>query len=161
MNQYPRKPAVIVLAVAAVVAAVFLVAWGRVEAYYKQKSGGHTIEAMEQRIAEEKKAGRPVTPQTWLAYGQLLMDDKKYDQAASAFKEVLEVQPFNREAKFQRGLALAQSGQADAFYQFQKDLVYSEAKLAVELFERVETQRYQGDERFSALAKEAKNQAMD
>jgi cytochrome c-type biogenesis protein CcmH/NrfG len=160
MNHHPRKPAVIVLTVAAVLAGVFLVAWNKVEAYYKEKRGGNTIEAMEQRIAEEKKAGA-VSPQTWLAFGQLLMDGREYDRAAAAFKEVLEIQPLNRDAKFQRGLALAQSGQSDAFYQFQKDLVYSEAKLAVELFERTEAQRYLGEDRFSALEKEAKNQAMD
>jgi hypothetical protein len=50
---------------------------------------------------------------------------------------------------------------ADQFYSFQKDLVYSEAKLAVELFERPETQRFLSEERFANLAKEAKNQAMD
>ena len=41
-------------------------------------------------------------------------------------------------------------------------LVYSsDAKLAQELFDRPEAQKYLAEERFSSLSKEAKNQAMD
>jgi hypothetical protein len=95
------------------------------------------------------------------AYGDALVAAKEFGRAAAAYREVLEVEPGNRAVKYQRGLALAQANAPELFYQFQKDLVYSEPKLAVEIFERAEAQKYLSEERFSSLAKEAKNQAMD
>jgi cytochrome c-type biogenesis protein CcmH/NrfG len=160
MNRYPRKPAVIVLLVSAVLGVVYVIAWSRVEAYYRDKNGGKSVEAIEKKIAEEKAKGT-VSAVTWLAYGEALMDAKNFDKAAVAFKKVMELDPKQQEAKFKRGIALAQSGAADLFYQFQEDLVLSEPKLAYDVFQRTEAQKYLVEERFSYLAKEAKNQAMD
>jgi hypothetical protein len=160
MNRYPRKPAAIILLVSTFLGVAYVVAWGKVERYWKGKNGGQTVEAMEKRIAEEKQKG-VVSAATWRAYGDALVEAKEFGRAAAAYKEVLDIEPANRPVKYQRGLALAQANAPELFYQFQKDLVYSEAKLAVEIFERAEAQKYLSEERFSALAKEAKNQAMD
>jgi tetratricopeptide (TPR) repeat protein len=160
MNRYPRKPALIVLAIVVLLGGAYLIAWNRAEAKNREKAGGNSVEAIEKKIAEEK-AGGVVSLATWRAYGDALMDAKEFAKAAVAFQELLQLDPRLRDVKFQRGLALAQSGAGDAFYQFQKDLVYSEPKLALEIFERAETQRYQAEERFSSLAREAKHQAMD
>jgi hypothetical protein len=160
MNHYPRKPALIVLLVATTLGVVYVSAWGKIEKLWKKQPAGQSIEAMEIKIAELSKAGG-VPAATWRAYGDALVEAKQYAKAAAAYKELLEIEPYQRDVKFQRGLALALAGASDDFYTFQKDLVYSEAKLAVELFERPETQHYRQEPRFAALVNEAKNQAMD
>lgn len=160
MKRYPRTPALLIVLVALSLGALYVTAWGRVEALWKKQPGEQSVEALEKRIADEQKAGS-VSSATWFAYGNALGEAKRWPDAAKAYQEVLALEPARRDAKFQCALALAQAGQADEFYKFQKDLVYGEAKLAIELFERPETQKYLADERFSALAKEAKNQAMD
>lgn len=160
MNQYPRKPALIVLLVATVLGVVYVSAWGKIEQLWKKQPGGQSVEALETKIAEQRKAGG-VTAATWHAYADALVEAKQYSKAAAAFKELLLIEPFQRDAKFQCGLSLALAGDSDAFYNFQKDLVYGEAKLAVELFDRPETQKYRSEKRFADLVNEAKNQAMD
>ena len=160
MNRYPRKPAMIVLLVTLALGAFYVTAWGKIERLWKKQPGDQSVVALEKRIEDERN-GAGVKVETWRAYGEALSDAKEYAKAATAFQEVLAIDPTQRDAKFQCGLALAQAGLADQFYNFQKDLVYSEAKLAVELFERPETQRYLSQERFASLSKEAKNQAMD
>jgi tetratricopeptide (TPR) repeat protein len=160
MNRYPRKPAMIVLLATLALGVFYVTAWGRIERLWKKQPGDQSLVALEKRIESEGKAGG-VKIETWRAYGAALLEAKQFAKAATAFREVLAMDPQQRDAKFQCGLALAQAGAADEFYSFQKDLVYSEAKLAVELFERPETQGYLAQERFANLAKEAKNQAMD
>jgi tetratricopeptide (TPR) repeat protein len=160
MNRYPRRPAMIVLLATLALGVFYVTAWGRIERLWKKQPGDQSLVALEKRIEEERK-GSGVKVETWRGYGAALSEAKRFKDAAKAFQEVLAIDPQQRDAKFQCGLALAQAGAADEFYSFQKDLVYSEAKLAVELFERPETQGYLAQERFANLAKEAKNQAMD
>jgi len=74
----------------------------------------------------------------------------------------LTLDPARREAKFRLGLSLAQAGRSDDLFKNLTDLVYrSEAKVAVQLFERVEVQKYLTEERFANLSREASGQAMD
>ena len=150
----------IVLLVTLALGTFYVTAWGKIERLWKKQPGDQSVVALEKRI-EEERGGAGVKVETWRAYGAALSDAKRFKDAAKAFQEVLAIDPQQRDAKFQCGLALAQAGAADEFYTFQKELVYSEAKLAVELFERPETQHYLAEERFASLAKEAKNQAMD
>jgi tetratricopeptide (TPR) repeat protein len=156
MNTYPRKPALIILSAALVVGLLYVAAWGTVERMWKKQPGAQGIEALKKKIAAGDHSAA-----TWYAYGDALADAKRFEEAAAAFKQVLAIEPFKREAKFQCGLALAQASDGNKFYEFQKDLVYSEPKMAVELFERPEARRFLSEERFSALATEAKSQAMD
>jgi tetratricopeptide (TPR) repeat protein len=160
MNQYPRKPALIVLLVATVLGVVYVSAWGKIEKLWKKQPDAQSLEAMEANIAELEKKGT-VPAATWSAYANALMNAKEYSKAAAAFKEVLSVEPFQHDAKFQCGLALAMGGDADGFYDFQKNLIYSEPKLAVDIFDRPETQGFRKEKRFADLVNEAKNQAMD
>ena len=172
MTRHPRTPALIILAVAALLGGFYVTAWGRIEKLWK-KTGDQTVESLEKRIAAEGKTPAGVSAATWRAYAEALADAKRFAAAAAAYKEVIALQPGQRDPKFQRGLALAQAGKqpganpdearaaADEFYSFQKELVYGEAKIAVDLFDRPEGQKYLAEERFVSLAKEAKNQAMD
>ena len=160
MNHYPRKPALIVVVVALTLGVIYVSAWGRIERLWKKQPADQSIEALKQRIDEGLKKGN-VPIATWQAYGEALADAKQYTAAAAAFQEVLAQDPAKREAKFGCGLALAQANKPDEFYAFLKDMVFGEPKLAVELFERPEAQKFMGEARFAALSKEAKNQAMD
>lgn len=160
VTRHRRTPALLILLVATVVGVVYVSAWGKIEQLFRKQDGNRDLQALETKIAAGKKDGK-LTPATWRAYGEALAEAKQFTRAAAAFKQVLALDPFQRDAKFQCGLALAQAGVSDDLYAFLKDLVLSEAKLAVELFDRAEMQRYLGEERFASLAKEAKNQAMD
>jgi tetratricopeptide (TPR) repeat protein len=160
ITRYPRKPALIVVLLALAVGVFYVKAWGRIERLWTKQPGEQSVEALEKRVAQEGKSGK-VSIATWTAYADALSDAKQYAKAASAYREVLAIDPTQRGAKFQVGLALAQAGAAEEFYNYQKDLVYGEPKLAVELFERPEAQKFMSEERFAALSKEAKNQAMD
>jgi predicted Zn-dependent protease len=168
MTRHPRTPALIILVIAAAVGTVYVVAYAQIQKH-RNKTGNQTLEALAKRITDEGKQPGGVSPDAWRAYADALMTAKQFDEAAKAYKEVIALQPGDRKVKFQCGLALAQAGQqphappsaADDFYTFQKELVYGEAKLAVDLFDTPEAQPYLKDDRFASLAKEAKNQAMD
>ena len=51
--------------------------------------------------------------------------------------------------------------QPQDFYSFMRDLVWSNAKLAVDIFGRPESQAYLPEARFRTLVQEAQNQALD
>jgi tetratricopeptide (TPR) repeat protein len=160
VTRYPRKPALIVVLLALSVGVFYVQAWGKIERLWTKQPAEQSVEALEKRVAQESKGGK-VSIATWTAYASALSDARQYAKAAAAYREVLAIDPTQRGAKFQVGLALAQAGAADEFYNYQKDLVYGEPKLAVELFDRPEAQKYMSENRFVALSKEAKSQAMD
>lgn len=110
---------------------------------------------------ERAIASGHVSTDLWLTYGQKLLDQGQFLRSAAAYQQVLLTQPFNRTARFQGALALAQGGNRDALHAFLRNLVYSEPKLAVELFDRKELSACAADPRFDALEKEARSQAMD
>lgn len=156
MNRYSRKPALIILVVATTLGVAYMVAWGQVERYLKKKNGDQSIEAIEQKIAAGDHSA-----QTWNSYADALLAAKQFGKAADAYKQVIALQPFKRDAKFQCGICLAHANRKEEFFAFAKEQVYSEAKLAVELLDRPEAQAFSNDPRFAALKDEARNQAMD
>jgi hypothetical protein len=160
MTRHPRLPALIVLVAATTLGALYLVAWGRVEKYWK-KGGDRTVDALQKQVEAEGKTTKGVSAETWQAYAEALVGAKQFAAAADAFKEVIALRPGQKDAKFQCGLALAQAGAPNPFYDFLKELVYGDARVAEDLFSRPEAQKYLKEERFASLAKEAKNQAMD
>ncbi len=156
MNRYKRTPALIVLLVSAILGVVYVAAWGRIEQYFNRNGGGQTIAALEKKIAAGDK-----TIETWNAYGDALLDAGQHSQAADAFKQVLAIAPYKRDVKFQFAVSLGSAGRSDELFNFLKDQVYSEPKLAQDLFDRPVIQKYVNEDRFANLLKEARNQAMD
>jgi tetratricopeptide (TPR) repeat protein len=112
---------------------------------------------------EKAIAGGENRPETWCAYAQRLTETSppRFAQAALAYRKVLEKDPYHRQARVGCALALAQAWNADELHAFLRELIYSEPKLAVDLFDRPECRAYLAKERFVSLQKEARAQAMD
>ena len=155
MLQYRRTPALIVLAVMAVLGVGYVLAWDKVERLWKKSPGEQSIQALEKKIADGDKSAA-----TWLAYAEALKP-KDPARAATAYKEVIKLEPAKNQARFQCALCLANAGNSNELYDFLTDLVLAEPKLSMQILDRPETQKYMGEERFTALKTEAKNQAMD
>ena len=86
---------------------------------------------------------------------------RRFAHAAQAYRKALELEPYHREARFACALALALAGDDEDFYVFMRDLIFHDAKLAADLFERRECQACLAQPRFKALQQEARSQAMD
>jgi tetratricopeptide (TPR) repeat protein len=157
-NDQRRLPSAIVLVVALSLSAVYAHRANLRRTHGSGSDAEHsTLQELEQQIATGT-----ARPETWSAYGHALFAADQYDRAALAFEHVIESQPSNREARVQAGLSLAAAGDADRLLAFLRDQLYFEPKLAVELLDRAEMQRFLTDDpRFSTLQKDARAQAMD
>ena len=156
MTQYSRTPSVLILLARLALAVVYACcAPARTDASLNG-DGSRTLEQLERAIAATN-----ADAQTWFQYAGLLRERKRFADAALAFEKVLEQEPFNREARFRCATSLALAGDEDDFYDFLRELTYSDAKLSVELLARRECQVYLGQSRFQALQNEARSQAMD
>ena len=150
VNRHSRIPAIVILVAIAGVGYAYV---HRLRADARPAEG---LAALEARI-QSGNAGKA----EWLAYGSALNAAGEYGQAARAFKQVLEIEPYHREAKVEAVVAMANAGDREGLAGFLRDLVYAEPKLCVDLFERRELKPYLGDARFQAFQKEARAQAMD
>jgi len=152
MMRHRRLPAIGVLVVMIAVGAIYVRSWGR-----GASGGGSSLAEMEKQIGR----GRNVPAATWSNYAQKLMEAKRFGDAASAYKKVLEKEPANRNAKTGAAIALAKAQNEEEFYKFMSDLTYSDAKLAMDIFDRGECQAWLSQTRFKTLQHEARAQAMD
>ena len=155
MRRYRRMPAVIILAVIGVLGAGYVLAWDKVERIWKKSPVEQSVEALEKKIAAGDQSAA-----TWLAYAEALKA-KDPGRAATAYQQVIKLEPGHKEAKFQCALCLANAARANELHDFLKELVYAEPKLAMMILDRPEAQKYVSEERFALLKTEARNQAMD
>lgn len=154
VTHYRRLPALVILVAGVALGALYLKTWGRQTA---EPEARRKLEA----LISGQIPGHVATAKDWLAYGDILAREKEYGPAAEAYAKVLEKENYNRDARQGRAVCLAQAGNEEECFNFMKTLVFSEPKLAVDLFERRELQRYTSIDRFAALYKDAKAQAMD
>jgi thioredoxin-like negative regulator of GroEL len=133
------------------VGAIYMRTWGR------GAGGGDSLAALEKQIGR----GGEIRPEIWSAYAQKLMEAKRFADAASAYKKVLEKSPADRTAKTGVAIALAKAGNEEEFYKFMSELTYSDAKMAMDIFDRGECQAWLSQTRFKTLQHEARAQAMD
>ena len=153
MEHHPRAPAAVILALAATVAVGMYFTLGNDPA---KARAGMDLPTLEQRIA----AGN-VAPDVWFSYGDALAAQNRHAHAALAYKKGLEKEPYARQARLNCASALALASNADSLLAFLKDLTASDAKLAVDVFERRECQGFMKDPRFASLYAEARSQAAD
>lgn len=149
MTRYPRIPAAVVLLAAVVCCGLYVRT-----AISRNNGNGMSLEELEAAIASGK-----ADVATWLAYGQRCAADKRFRDAAAAFRRVMEMSP-SRDAVVACASALARSS-GDELFDFLKEILNTDAKLVVELLERPEMQPHLREPRFDALQKDAKAQAMD
>jgi hypothetical protein len=152
MIQRRRQPAIAVLLAGVLAAAVYL-PW---TARAGQAGSSTSIEQLERAIARPD-AG----PDIWLQYAQRLNATGRFLHAEMAYRQVLQRQANHKQAQFELACLLAKAGKTEEFYAAMRDMVVSEAKLAVDVFGRPECQQYLDAPRFIALVNEAKTQAMD
>jgi hypothetical protein len=152
MMRHRRLPAIAVLVAVTVLGVLYVRSWGR-----GASGNGGSLADLEKQIAR----GGDIKPDVWAAYAQKLLEAKRFDDAASAYKKVLVKEPANRTAKTGAAIALAKAKNEEEFYKFMTDLTYSDPKVAMDIFDRGECQAWLGQTRFKTLQHEARAQAMD
>src|SRR5882672_5225439 len=152
MMRHRRWPAILVLAVMVGLGALYVRSWGKGSA-----GSGEGIAALEKQIGQGN-----VPAATWNTYAQKLMEVKRFDDAATAYRKVLDKEPGNRGAKTGVAIALAKAKNEEEFYKYMSDMTYTgDAKMAMDIFDRVECQAWLSQTRFKTLQHEARAQAMD
>ena len=155
--RYRRAPAALILAMS--IAGAWLVLRleaGSAGAASQSRPENWSIQRLEVAIAAGKAdAG------VWSSYGRRLSEQKRFAAAASAYQRALELNPLDRGAQFNRAISLAQCGAGDQLYTLLKDLVVSDPKTAVDVLERPECGGVLSQQRFVALAADARMQALD
>ncbi len=154
MQHYPRKPSILILALGVLTGLGLVSAWGRFSD--DSAANGQSVEALQAAIASN-----PTDAGAWFNYGQRLRRDQKFGPAATAFRKVLEIEPYHREARIFAATTLAQAGERDELRAYMGELILSNAKMAVDLFDRPELQPYLADPHFLAMQKDARGQALD
>lgn len=147
----PRTPAAAVLLLA-VLGGAYMLLGGAVA----PGQGDMQLSDLERAIARSD-----ADASAWFAYAAKLQGLNHYDSAALAYQRVLELEPYHRQAKLQAAIVLAQLGDAPRFLAYLSDLTLADPKLADDIFRRPETQAYLAQPAFSAMAREARSQAMD
>jgi alkyl sulfatase BDS1-like metallo-beta-lactamase superfamily hydrolase len=96
-----------------------------------------------------------------LAHADQLRAEGSFGPAADAYCRVLDEEPYNREARFWTAICLAGAGDEARLEAFMDQLALSEAKLAVELFQRSELAPFADSPKMAALLEQARDQAKD
>lgn len=115
-----------------------------------------SIVEIEKLIAEGNTSSK-----LWLQYARALQSANEYSRAAEAFRLVLKNEPYHNEALFQRAICLAQAERPVQLKEYMSELVLTHAKLAEEVFEREELNKFCELPEFKELVQEAKSQALD
>ena len=160
MTRHPRLPALIVLSSPATLASATSWPGGRWRSIGRRRN--QTLDALRKQVEAEGKAGAVSAGDVAGLRGRTRERlSKRFAAASNAYQGGHRARAGRAGSEIPVRLVLAQAGASGPFYDFLKELVYSDAKVAEETFSRPEGQPYLKDERFTSLAKEAKNQAMD
>jgi hypothetical protein len=154
MSRHSRKPPGIILGTALGIALVYLASGAGVGPGTSRSSW--TLSQLEAAIVE---AG--TKSEIWKLYAGQLTQHNRHADAALAYKRVLELEPYDRQAMLQCALALAAAKNNDELYVFVSHLVVTEPKVAVDILERPQFGPCLSEGRFQSLQIEARNQAMD
>jgi len=109
----------------------------------------------------EKTVTQTDDSKVWMQYARALYSLGRHQHAAQAYQKVLQIEPYNNQARYQCALAFARSGDEDAYFQYMQNLVLTYPQMATELFAQPECQRFLTQDRFRVLAREARVQAVD
>ncbi|MGN6368306.1 MAG: hypothetical protein ACTHN5_08615 [Phycisphaerae bacterium] len=156
MNQHSRKTSGIALAATIALGFTALAATGQL---HSNTGGAASIDQLERAIS----SGRGDVA-TWCAYAAALQEKKRFDHAGQAYLRALDLQPdpgVVQKIRFNAALCLAQSGDANKFFDFFSHLTTTDPKQAVDLLERPELLPMHRDARWGPAATTARAQAAD
>ena len=153
MVQHPRRPAVLILAFIAALAAA---AWPLASRLTGHGAAPGTLDELELLITTGN-----ADAQTWFAYGQRLAQTGRHTHAAMAFRKALELDPLHRDSRMSCATSLARSQQHDELAAYLHDLLPADAKLALDLFEDPALRSLGATPRFAALREAARLQSLD
>ena len=97
----------------------------------------------------------------WMQYARALDSRGRHQHAAQAYQKILQLEPYNNQARYQCALALARSDDEEGYFRYMQNLVLTYPQMAAELFAQPEGQRFLTQDRFRVLAREARIQAVD
>ena len=155
--KYTRWPAAVVFFASVLSVAAY--AWasqGRGASSVGRDGGRQDSGACERSIAAGQADGR-----AWFAYAEQLRAEGKFRLAAEAYQRATEKEPYHRESRFWTAVCLATVGDVPRLQAFMEQLAASEAKLAVEIFQRGELAPYLQAPAMARLLQEARDQAKD
>jgi tetratricopeptide (TPR) repeat protein len=153
MTRHARKPAILTLLILTGAAAIVLGATGQ---FRSRETSPQSMEEL------AKAVGRSTAnADTWQAYGDVLRQNKQFAAAAQAYERALEMEPDRAAARFNRGLALGQAGDAEKFFAYVGQLTAHDPKQAVDLMDRPELAGMHGDSRWEPASVAAHGQAAD
>jgi len=109
----------------------------------------------------EKTVTQTDDSKVWMQYARALDSLNRHQHAAQAYQRILQIEPYNNQARYQCALALARSNDEEAYFQYMQNLVLTYPQMATEIFAQSEGQHFLTQERFRALAREARVQAVD
>jgi cytochrome c-type biogenesis protein CcmH/NrfG len=153
MRRYPRIPAALVLVGACLIGWAYVRVWGHGRGSDRAK---WSLQELEVAIANGD-----ADAQTWYLLGSRLQGARRYNHAAAAYRKSLDADPSLRDARLGCASALALAGGEEEFYNFMRDMITIDPKMADDFFERAECRPYLAKARFDELRKEAHIQAMD
>ena len=152
MNQSSRKPATAILLAALVAIAAYVA----LTAHAARSTEGPPIEQLEVAIANPDAGS-----DTWMAYAQRLLHEKRFGHASAAFQRVLETDPYSREANLGAASALALSRDSEALHTFLTHLLVVEPRLLLDFLGRPEAAPFMSEERFKLLQSRSHAQSLD
>lgn len=125
---------------------------------FRNDAAAQDLGSLERKIAGPGGADAA----TWNAYGKALSAAGKPGDAADAFQKAIALDPSLADARLNAAIALAQAGDADAFFAYINRLTQVNAKLSDDLLlNRKEIARFRDDPRFAIAENTAHAQAQD
>ena len=109
----------------------------------------------------EKRVTTTDDSKVWMQYARALDSLGRHQHAAQAYQQILQLEPYNNQARYRGALALVRSDDEEAYFQYMQNLALTYPQMATELFAQPECQRYLTQERFRTLVREARVQAVD
>jgi hypothetical protein len=152
MTRHPRIPAALALLVSGALGFGLLAGTGQFRA---KDLASASVEDLEKRIVGSTDGT------IWEAYGDKLRAAGRFATASKAYDRALALAPDLPGPRLHRAVALAQAGDADAFFTYFSALSMTHPKLASDLLDRPELAPMRQDPRWSPAAANARAQAID
>lgn len=152
MTRHARIPALLAMALSAALGLGILAGTGQFRA---NDLASASLDSLEKQIVGSTDGT------VWQAYGDKLRQSDRFASAAKAYERALEYAPELQGARRHRAIALARSGEADAFFAYFSRLAMTYPILASSLLDSPDLAPMRTDPRWEPTAASARAQAID